>query len=83
MFYENGILEAFGLDFHGLGPLFWKVLGLIFEGLRLRAFILEGLGTFEGFERRIWHHECQERPKTWQEVLLSKVLDVVFGTTHA
>ena len=61
MFFQNGILGASGVDFEGLGPLFWKVLGLIFEGLGLRALILEGLGTCEGFGRHTWHHEREER----------------------
>ena len=81
-------MEASGLDFGGLGPLFWKVLGPIFEGLGLRALIMEGVGTFEGVGRHIWHHEREERVKTWQEVLMQEILisnalDVVFGTTNA
>ena len=30
-----------------------------------------------------WHHEREECVKTWQEVQISKALDVVFGTTNA
>ena len=44
---------------------------------------MEGVGTFEGVGRHIWHHEREERVKTWHEVFISKVLDVVFGTTNA
>ena len=32
MSLQNSVLEASGVDFGGLGPPFWKVLGSIFEG---------------------------------------------------
>ena len=76
-------MEASGIVCGSLGPPFCKVLDLIFGGLGFRAFILEGLGTCEGWVRHTWLHEREERVKTWQEVLISKALDVVFGTTNA
>ena len=54
MSLQNSILEATGFDFGCLGPPFCELLGSIFEGFGIGAFILEGLGTFEGFGRPIF-----------------------------
>ena len=86
MSLQNSVLEVFGLDFGGLGPLFWKVLGSIFEGFEVldhSGIDFEASGLHIGRSRALSSKVLEFGPLFWKVWAHVKAGYVILGFMNA